>query len=47
MQVKTINGIENKTVFESIYKNGSIYSETVYYFENGKLKEAEQTIKPE
>ena len=47
MQIKTINGIENKTVFESIYKNGRVYSETVYYFENGKLQHVEQTQTPE
>jgi antitoxin component YwqK of YwqJK toxin-antitoxin module len=47
MQTKTINGIENKTVFESIYKDGRVYSETVYYFENGKLQQVEQTVTPE
>lgn len=38
---------EYQTVFESIYKNGRVYSEIIYYFENGKLDGKEQTITPE
>lgn len=46
MQIRIIDGKEHKTVFESVYKNGQIYSETILYFEDGKLANTEQTIVP-
>ena len=46
MQVRMINGVENKTIFESLYQHGYLYSETVYYFENGKLVATDETVKP-
>lgn len=47
MQIRIIDGKEYKTVFESIFKDSQIYSETIYHFEDGKLKNTEQTIVPE
>ncbi|MFT5832509.1 MAG: antitoxin component YwqK of YwqJK toxin-antitoxin module [Cognaticolwellia sp.] len=46
IQIRIINDVESKTVIESLYKNGSVYTETVYYFENNKLVEADQTVRP-
>ncbi len=47
MQIRVINGKESKVVFDSIFKNGQIYSETIFYFEDGKLENTEQTIVPD
>lgn len=46
METRIIDGKEYKTVFESVYKNGQAYSETIYYFEDGKLENTEEIITP-
>lgn len=46
MQIRIIEGVEYKTVFDSVFKDGQIHSEMVYYFEDGKLESSEQTITP-
>lgn len=47
MQVRYDGKNEYKTVFERVYKKGEVYSEVIYYFENGKLEGTEYTVKPE
>ncbi|MFK7946747.1 MAG: hypothetical protein AB8G11_04090 [Saprospiraceae bacterium] len=47
MEIRVIDGKEYKTVFESVYKNGQAYSETIYHFENGKLENTEEIIAPQ